>query len=246
MAPIIRKPQVLGDKRALRPQTDDRLPHAESMQPSSTADIQPRAVAPADAVVQPVQPVPVDLRPLREEALRQAREEMQAEVEALAQAAQARGYEDGLKKAAQQLAEENAQRTASTQTLIETIEQHCQQALVHTEELAAQIAYETVCKIAGEQLITADGVLAIAQSAIATLGQQRVLKVHVSPPDFTLLKDADDSPPHSTLLEWVPDDRIKAGGCIVETVMGELDARLEVLLTKTCHTLISARASRTT
>ncbi|MGQ5524422.1 FliH/SctL family protein [Chitinimonas sp. PSY-7] len=232
-----------GDKRALRPRPLDPLPHQDTV-PIPSVGMAAEAAPIAATVTPSVQPATVDLEALREEAFRQVREEMQAEATKLAQAAQTRGYEEGLKQAAQQVAQEAEQRAAKIQTLLESITEHCRQALTGTEELAAQIAYETVCKIAGEHLITTNGVLAIAQKAIEAVGQQAVLKIRVSPQDLALLAIEDASTPSSSVLTWMPDERIQAGGCIVETTLGELDARLDGLLAKTRQALLSARESR--
>jgi flagellar biosynthesis/type III secretory pathway protein FliH len=41
----------------------------------------------------------------------------------------------------------------------------------------------------------------------------------------------------------VPDTRVTAGGCIVETSAGSLDGRFEVQLHEMCETLRSAKAA---
>jgi flagellar biosynthesis/type III secretory pathway protein FliH len=47
----------------------------------------------------------------------------------------------------------------------------------------------------------------------------------------------------SPQIQWLADERIETGGCIVETAMGELDARLDVLLKRTADALRAAQGA---
>ena len=132
-------------------------------------------------------------------------------------------------KAEQQREAEHKERAAAFARLLAQIAQAAQREETALEQLAVTIAYEAICKVAGDTLVTPEGTLAVVRKAMQAVNQRNVVAVHLAPQDEAALRqlDATGLPSH---IQLHADDRVALGGCIVESNMGELDARLEAQL----------------
>jgi len=99
------------------------------------------------------------------------------------------------------------------------------------------LCHEVVCKILGDALQGPEGVGALVRQAIqaATAGAQRIgqLAIHVHPRDLAAL-EADPALAAWVRqrgtgggVRWVGDEGVVAGGCVIQSAEGSLDARLE-------------------
>jgi flagellar assembly protein FliH len=250
MAPIIRKPMISGERRTLGTSAIDRAHSATTLLPKASqeaaisgnaAQAMPDRGAPFGSAPKPV--AGPDLAQLRAEALKQAREELQATLAEQSRAAQAEGYAEGMRQAEAKLKQEAQQQAQLIQERLADLQQQCLAALADSETLAAQIAYEAICRLAGEALVGEAGVRAVVRNIALQLGQQPILRVKLSPLDLARLRLDEQSESVSPQIQWLADERIETGGCIVETAMGELDARLDVLLKRTADALRAAQGA---
>ncbi|WP_181762378.1 FliH/SctL family protein [Pandoraea pnomenusa] len=103
-----------------------------------------------------------------------------------------------------------------------------------------ELVFTAICRIAGEGAINRDGARAMIRHAIQQASPARVLRVRVHPDDLGWLSAA----PVGEDPEWVGDDAVTLGGCIVETDAGTLDARLEAQLRAVSTALGDVRKAR--
>lgn len=150
----------------------------------------------------------------------------------------ARGLEDAQAKT-QAAVELLARVSAQTQL---TLTQESQQ-------LAAQcvdIVMEVLGKIAGPTLCGRDAIVPVVLQAVGRLKDEREIVIRVSERDLPALSEA-----RATLAValsgrkflMVADSRVEFGGCIVESRLGSLDARLETQLRVAFEALEAARSS---
>lgn len=88
-------------------------------------------------------------------------------------------------------------------------------------------------KVLGEELrLNPDAVLAIARQSLAGARRSREITLRVNPSDAPGFEQAEAALrlPASVALEVRPDPAIESGGCVIETDLGVIDARLETQL----------------
>lgn len=189
--------------------------------------------------------------------------EMRAEQEARYQEACAAGHSEGYSvgfkqgqqeglDAAHQATEAQraswAQRLQVLQQLLDAIPGEI--AALHTiaEEDLVALAFELVCRIAGQQAATCEGMRAMVKTALAQLHPGRSgatpLTVHVAPEDLACLQ-AESSWPGGPPghVRWLADSAVQ-GGCRIESRQGMLDARLDALLDGVRQHLLSIYQAR--
>lgn len=125
------------------------------------------------------------------------------------------GYEEGLAQVTEKIAGAEA---------------HHARLLAEAEGEVVRMILESVEKILGRELKKGAVVDVVRQAIAKAVGEKIVVKVH--PGDFLTvqegmkgLKEGGDRLQSVVLKE---DERISPGGCLVETELGQVDARLEV------------------
>jgi flagellar assembly protein FliH len=181
----------------------------------------------------------------------------QASVDATQRAAFERGREEGKalgfaegREAGRQKAEQEvraardaaAARIAQLDELLEKVRSELARRLEQAEEDMVTLCHAAICRILGEELVTREGVAQHVRQAIreggflgagSTLGQ---LAIHVHPQDLAGLEGdpvlASWLRQHAAagVVRWVPDERVRMGGCLVRSGEGTIDARLETQL----------------
>ncbi|SMC27680.1 Flagellar biosynthesis/type III secretory pathway protein FliH [Andreprevotia lacus DSM 23236] len=253
MAPIIRKPAVSDEKRALG-RRGKAAPAASAqpvpvVPPAKTAVPVLPAATPVvakptvpDAV--PVKAVSVQDTPEFKQALAQARDamrrELDCELQQLRDKASEQGHAEGLRRAEADVAKARDEQAAKVAQLLQRIESASQLEQRRVEHLAAAIAFEAICKIAGDTLLTVEGVLAVVRQVLKQVNQRQPITVYLAPADLKLLEGAGTDDAADGLI-WRADERVQRGGCIVETAMGELDARLENQLQRIFDAFLSVQ-----
>jgi flagellar assembly protein FliH len=114
---------------------------------------------------------------------------------------------------------------------------------VLSEETTA-VALEVAARIVRAELtVNPDRVLDVVRGAVRRATERERLLVHVNPVDLDLVRQA---APELMVriggiqrLDVVDDPRIPAGGCVVETPAGDVDARLGVQLQRLAEALAS-------
>jgi flagellar assembly protein FliH len=155
----------------------------------------------------------------------------------------AEGHREGIERAQQ----ETAARLAVFASLAESAET----AFVRESQLLAdqccEIVAEALTRVAGTALASREAVLGVVTAVLAQLKDEREVVVRAGEDDLALLQAelpalcAAASGREVTLLA---DRRVSLGGCIVETRLGNLDARLESQLAGLFETIRAARQAR--
>jgi len=95
-------------------------------------------------------------------------------------------------------------------------------------ELSLAVAKKIVCH---EVSVNRDIVIKVVTEAVKKVGDYKKVKIRMSPSDVSFIKEAKKTMPEleeslkGFLLE--KDESIMSGGCLIETDMGEIDARID-------------------
>lgn len=96
------------------------------------------------------------------------------------------------------------------------------------EVLAVDIAWTALMRLLAEAAGKRETVAAMVRAVLAQSRSQAVLRIGLSQADLALLQE--QGPADFSGFSLVADVRVQSGGCIVETVAGALDGRLETQL----------------
>jgi flagellar assembly protein FliH len=254
MATVIRSAKVAGKPFLLAKKAAESQP-AEAVSVVSTPAARPEAnllVAAPKPSPAPVPPESVEQAPpadsKRGEAAvlslnerdRLLREEIEVLRKQVLERARQEGYEAGL--AAGEAA--FSDQIESLRHLARSAEAALSGDIHGFEDVLIDIAFEAVCRIIGRTLATPEGVASVIREVIREVRGREQLLVRLSPQDLALLGER-----VSTLLngqeglrlEFVADERVALGGCIVEVAGGTLDGRLETQLKQLSDTLLGVR-----
>lgn len=158
----------------------------------------------------------------------------------------ARGQELGQERAEQADRRSRAQSEAnarSLQALGEQIAQSTSAWQASAEELAVEIAWTALLRLLGTTAGQREAVAGMVTSALEQHRQRHVLSIHLAPADFALVVQEGEALCAGN-PRLVPDERVQLGGCIIETDVGGLDARLESQLGELRTLLLAQLASR--
>ena len=138
------------------------------------------------------------------------------------EAQKARGYQDGIDNAQMETAEQ------MMETVSRTVDYFAQ-----VEQRVAEVVMSAVRKILGDfddQELT----LQVVHNALNVVRTQHQVTLRVNPPQEENIRKrvSDIVQGYSGIgyLEVIPDHRLQAGGCILETEVGVVDASVEVQL----------------
>jgi flagellar biosynthesis/type III secretory pathway protein FliH len=172
---------------------------------------------------------------------------LRGDIDELRQDAAEAGRESGYKAGREEGRTELAQQAAHLNELIIRITKAHEEKLMAAEEEIVEVVFASVAKILGDSLVSADGVIAIVKQSIKQLVTRDRLAIHLSPEDKRLLdKVAVESEEtfFGNGVEIVADERIELGGCILQSMTGGLDARLEVQMQLLRECLMSVAERR--
>lgn len=164
-----------------------------------------------------------------------------AEREAAAAAASDAGYQQGLRQgllqgradAEKAARAEVAQRVAALDTLLRALPAQLDARLDDAEDDLIALCYEVVCRVAGADAATPEGLGRLVRQAATRLRAQRALTLQLHPRDVAMLRDDPDGAAWLRGDAWpdgielVADSQVAVGGAIVRGRHGSLDARLE-------------------
>ena len=95
-------------------------------------------------------------------------------------------------------------------------------------ELALAIARKVVCR---EVSTNKDVIVGVAKEALSQVNVPGQITVKLNPSDLQVINDTKSHlthlKNHIDKLNFEPEDTIPCGGCLIETAMGKIDARLE-------------------
>lgn len=235
MAAVIRRPPIGGEPVLLRVGRQPATPLARAAVP---------VAPPAAVVADPPGPLPSppmhspapDLAELEREAHRRLAAERE---QALLQATEA-GRSAGL--AAGQAAW--AERIERLDRLLASLPEQLADGIAGEEDLLVELAFEAVVRILGQAAPTREGAQGLVREALASLREREQVVVRLAPPDVETLRAARSEMTRVAGckgLEFVADERVELGGCLIETAGGGLDARLETQLQRLRELMLAAR-----
>ncbi|WP_316369624.1 FliH/SctL family protein [Candidatus Thiodiazotropha sp. CDECU1] len=253
MASLIRSAQIVSKRRLLEggesPAKKSERQSAPAEQQTGTDDSTMRREADLRALSQ--------ARTELEEALRisQARTtqteaellRLRGDIDELRQDAVESGRESGYQAGREEGRAELTRQAAQLSELIEQVTKEHEAKLTSAEEEIVEVVFTSVAKILGDTLVSADAVIAVVRQSIKQLVTRDRLAIHLSPEDKKLL-DKVAAEGDETLfgygIEIVADERIELGGCILQSMTGGLDARLEVQMRQLSECLLSVANRR--
>ncbi|MBS1795824.1 MAG: type III secretion system stator protein SctL [Acidobacteria bacterium] len=145
---------------------------------------------------------------------------------------EAREEAENLKAEAYREGRENALTEFET-TLVETREIR-ERVFRETEKDLLRLAVRLAEKIVGREIDGDDKtVIDIVSTALQNARQQEKLTVRVNPKDLPTVERATQKFAHSgrvRFLDFVADPRVATSGCLIESEVGTIDARLETQL----------------
>lgn len=107
------------------------------------------------------------------------------------------------------------------------------------EQEVAKIVLAAVGKILGQALVRPETSMAAVKEVLQSVGYQDRLTVYVSEADFKLFERYRRQISPNNSIDYVADDRVAVGGCLVKLDKGMLDGRIEVQLQALIETLSS-------
>jgi len=174
------------------------------------------------------------------EGLIQAQQEAQSKIPA--------AIEGAVQQATQAQHERIQRLDALSHTLVSQIDQQLQVA----EDDMVALCFETMCRVLGENALTAQGVRQHVNQALQAWRGRARINIHLHPDDVQLLQENSQNESFIKTLEtrgypdtqWVADSQVQLGGCLLRSAEGGLDARLETQLQAMKNTLLQTRATR--
>lgn len=200
LSPSVSKAQPKPDQRATAPQTGSSVApeQAEEMIQAARAEAA-RTITEAQARVAEIE--------------RAARERGQSEAQAHATLELERAVDD--------------LRGEFTQSLHKLATLHAEMA-VRAERDLIKLAIEIARKIVQREVtVDHEVALTLARVALARLHNRAVAKVRLHPDDYHHVSARREQVGADSSIELIEDRLVGRGGCLVETEMGDIDARIE-------------------
>lgn len=178
------------------------------------------------------------------------RRELADEAHKLFAAERANGLATGLEEGRRKAAEDNQAEVAKARSLKQQqfaalqsrLDQSVVVALQTLSARATDLAFEAVCKIVGEHATSRQFVGAIVDEQLRRHLSAGPLTVRLHPQDLDLLRGDDDEASGPNPVQWMADEAVVLGGCLIDTPMGRYDARLETQLAKLKDIFTQARS----
>ena len=166
------------------------------------------------------------------------------ELSALEEQAKQRGYEQGHEEAFEKIKAEYGEQLEALAALVASMRGSLDQTIDGVAELGIEVICEAVAKVIGESAAERDVVISAVRQVIRRTKERAKLVVRLSSADWALLQDYEAQLVEGLSIgsvELVADDRVRAGGCLLETPAGNLDGRFEVQLERLREALHNAR-----
>jgi flagellar assembly protein FliH len=119
------------------------------------------------------------------------------------------------------------------------------QVLETTEDRLVEIVMAAVCGIIGESLANESSVRVLLRETLDRAQGAKIGRIRVNPSDYRLIAElpAHDFNGSIESVEFLPDETIKIGGCVLESDAGTLDCRLDAQLEQLKALLLLVRNS---
>ena len=195
------------------------------------------------------QSVALEEATLRADAAEQRLAQLEQEVERRFAEAREQGFEEGhhagCEAASKEVETDTAERQRRLDDLCEGMSKEFGDYLESAvQDSVVEVVLAAAGKFIGDKMADRDSIVAIVDNMTQNIEASHRIRVRVSPVDFELLNSDNWAPPKrkgGPKLDFVSDERIELGGCIIETTHGELDARLETQLRRLKEVLVETR-----
>lgn len=155
------------------------------------------------------------------------------------------GRQAGLQAAerdARSAREESSARLRRVDQMLAALSREMERRLALAEEEMVALCHAVVCRMLGEHLLTRDGVAHYVRQAVAEAsgrmgvqqGSRGGTAIHLNPRDLSAMEKDEELAAWMRQLgslpgrvQWVADDNVGPGGCVLHSAEGSLDARLE-------------------
>jgi len=141
--------------------------------------------------------------------------------------------EDAARQRLEQFKAEAGTRLAQLEQLLAAFESASARRVAELESDAIALAYGAVCKVLGAQAGHPAAIAGLVQQAMAQLRGSAIVAVRMNERDLRVLLNDEQGRrlrAAAPQVEWIADAAVAAGGCLVDTTAGSLDARLETQL----------------
>lgn len=158
----------------------------------------------------------------------------------------------------QSAADAVAERTAQLDAVLVAWDRERSARLAAAEDDMVALCHAVICRILGDRLVTAEGIARLVREAVrehsVTGGLERSdtrgTAIHLHPRDLERLHRDEHvaawveqrGRSGGSRLNWIPDEQVGPGGCIVRSAEGSLDARIERQLAVLRRLLTQGRA----
>lgn len=144
------------------------------------------------------------------------------------------GWQEGIAQGKKQVEEEWQKRIKIWETWLEKIEKREQDVLAKLEEPLLELSFALAEKIIQREAEREPFVKQVIESAIRKLTYKERVLVRVNPGEYQLVREIKDRLMEEIdglrFLEIQEDPRVEAGGCLLETVFGNIDGRVKTQL----------------
>lgn len=143
-----------------------------------------------------------------------------------------RGYEEGKRAGKQSEKTQLESMLNRSRLLLSEIEEIRNSIYVNSEKQMIRLIMDIAKKVVGQVSQNQEGiVLNVVKKALEKIVDSKTIKIRVHPSDVSTLKQEKyqltDLLEQNNTMELEADEMVSPGGCVVETSLGEIDARLE-------------------
>lgn len=147
------------------------------------------------------------------------------------------GRADGLQEAYAMATQATEERLRQFDQLLSSLPGEMLKRLHQSEDEMAALCFEVICRIVGAAVTDPQSAQEVVRNAVQQVSA-RLIAIHVHPATLDYLKgDVDlnawlarQSFQQGASVEWVADETVELGGCLLRSPLGSLDARLETQL----------------
>lgn len=210
---------------------------------STAAQLRSRADSPPPQAAR--QPALEEIQAMRERAMAEmeaARAKCQAECEGLRAAARQNGYREGMAQAEAESLRLREALSAQGKALLAALGGVREAVHDEVERMLSPLLLEALARMIGEMPQSAELARSCVRSALREAAGREPVRVRLHPADVALLA-CDDAVLSEAGREvsLVADASLDGGGCIVETLHGDIDARMTTQMERLRRSVSQAR-----
>ena len=142
----------------------------------------------------------------------------------------AQGYERGFLEGREEARRELAGALHTVMKMSDNLQRQSNEMKRAVDRFATLLSLRIAAKIVGREVSNPDTLRHMIGQALAQVPAQEQLSVRLNPLDLELLKKLGDKPIDGNNVVLVADPSVHQGGCIIESAVGCLDARIETQL----------------